>query len=156
MPGAAQQTIDSRSRQGHTWHMPGLRFLCGASGRPLAIPLVIPALLAACGSPTNAASTGFSGASGASSGGAACASSGPSRGSASGAVVAEPPSCAPRGPGMTDCGPNKESCCASLLTTGGTYYRTYDPITDGGVEVSPDGGPTGEADPATVSTFRLD
>jgi sulfatase modifying factor 1 len=57
---------------------------------------------------------------------------------------------------MTDCGPNKESCCTSLLTTGGTYYRTYDPISGGGVEVSPDGGPTGVADPATVSTFRLD
>jgi formylglycine-generating enzyme required for sulfatase activity len=57
---------------------------------------------------------------------------------------------------MTNCGPNKESCCTSLLTTGGTYYRTYDPIGGGGVEVSPDGGPTGDADPATVSTFRLD
>ncbi len=57
---------------------------------------------------------------------------------------------------MTDCGPAKESCCTSLPTTGGTYYRTYDPIGEGGVEVSPDGGPTGEADPATVSTFRLD
>jgi formylglycine-generating enzyme required for sulfatase activity len=62
----------------------------------------------------------------------------------------EPPSCAPGGPGMTNCGPGgsgTESCCTSLEVTGGTYYRTY--TNDGG-------GPTGEADPATVSGFRLD
>jgi sulfatase modifying factor 1 len=57
------------------------------------------------------------------------------------------PSCAPGGPGLTNCGPNSESCCASLEVTGGTYFRTY---TNAG------GGPTGEADPATVSSFRLD
>ncbi len=39
------------------------------------------------------------------------------------------------------------SCCASLEVTGGTYHRTY---TNSG------GGATGEADPATVSSFRLD
>jgi formylglycine-generating enzyme required for sulfatase activity len=40
---------------------------------------------------------------------------------------------------------------------GGTYFRTYDPLDDAGnPELSPDGGPTGEADPATVSSFRLD
>ncbi len=51
---------------------------------------------------------------------------------------------------MTDCGPGgtgTESCCTSLEVTGGTYYRTY---TNDGT------GPTGEADPATVSSFRLD
>jgi sulfatase modifying factor 1 len=58
-----------------------------------------------------------------------------------------PPSCAPGGPGMTDCGPNNESCCTSLEVTGGTYYRTY---TNSG------NGPTGSADPATVSCLRLD
>jgi formylglycine-generating enzyme required for sulfatase activity len=58
-----------------------------------------------------------------------------------------PPSCAPGGPGMTDCGPTRESCCTSLLVEGGTFYRTY---TNSGA------GPTGEADPATVSSFRLD
>jgi formylglycine-generating enzyme required for sulfatase activity len=57
-----------------------------------------------------------------------------------------PPSCAPGGPGMTDCGAG-ESCCTSLVVTGGRYYRTY--TNDGG-------GPTGENDPATVSNFRLD
>jgi sulfatase modifying factor 1 len=35
--------------------------------------------------------------------------------------------------------------------TGGTYSRTYDPLND-----TADGGPTGESDPASVSSFRLD
>lgn len=78
-----------------------------------------------------------------------------------------PPSCAPGGPGMTNCGPGgsgTESCCTSLEVEGGTYYRTYDPIVGyaalitGGptIETAPDGGPTSEADPASVSGFRLD
>jgi len=58
---------------------------------------------------------------------------------------------------MTNCGLNSESCCTSLLVAGGTYYRTYDPTdSDDEVELAPDGGPTGEADPATVSSFLLD
>jgi sulfatase modifying factor 1 len=80
-----------------------------------------------------------------------------------------PPSCAPGGQGMTNCGPGgreTESCCTSLEVTGGTFYRTYDPVIT--VDAAPpmttpelvlvaDGGePVGEADPATVSTFRLD
>lgn len=51
---------------------------------------------------------------------------------------------------MTDCGPGgsgTESCCTSVEVTGGTFYRTYSNAGD---------GPTGEADPATVSGFRLD
>jgi len=50
---------------------------------------------------------------------------------------------------MTTCpgGTASESCCTSLEVTGGTYYRTY---TNSG------SGPTGEADPATISGFRLD
>jgi formylglycine-generating enzyme required for sulfatase activity len=48
---------------------------------------------------------------------------------------------------MTDCGPTTESCCTSLDVPGGTYDRTY---TNSG------SGPTAEADPATVSSFRLD
>ena len=69
-----------------------------------------------------------------------------------------PPSCVQGGPGMTDCGSAKESCCTSLEVTGGTFYRTYDPLdpVDGAVQTTADGGPTGEADPAVVSTFRLD
>src|SRR5580704_3199035 len=102
--------------------MPGLPFVRGASGRPLAITLVLLELPLGWGSSTNAATT-----------------SGASSGSASGSIVAEPPSCAPHGPGMTDCGPNKESCCTSLLVNGGTFYRTY--------SSDADGGPTLVADP---------
>jgi formylglycine-generating enzyme required for sulfatase activity len=43
---------------------------------------------------------------------------------------------------MTDCGATAENCCASLLVTGGTFDRTY--------------GYAPAADPATVSSFRLD
>jgi sulfatase modifying factor 1 len=70
----------------------------------------------------------------------------------------EPPSCAPGGKGMTNCGAARESCCTSLSVEGGTYFRTYDAINyaDGGFTLAVDGGATGEADPATVSTFRLD
>jgi formylglycine-generating enzyme required for sulfatase activity len=57
------------------------------------------------------------------------------------------PSCIPAGAGRTDCGPNKESCCASLAVPGGSYSRTF---TNDGT------GPTDEDDPATVSGFRLD
>lgn len=89
-------------------------------------------------------------------------------GSSSGDGTAGPLSCAPGGPGMNNCGPGgsgTESCCTSLEVTGGTYYRTYDPV-DGGipglagsggtVTLAADGGPAGLADPATVSGFRLD
>jgi formylglycine-generating enzyme required for sulfatase activity len=48
---------------------------------------------------------------------------------------------------MTNCGSGSESCCTSSKVPGGTYYRTYK--NDGS-------GPTGEADPAAVSGFRLD
>jgi len=59
-----------------------------------------------------------------------------------------PPSCEPGGPGLTDCGSEREVCCASLGVNGGTFFRTY---------VNEDGGPpANEADPATVSDFRLD
>jgi len=85
-------------------------------------------------------------------------------GSSSGTDAGQtPPSCAPTGPGMTNCGPRSsatESCCTSLEVPGGTYDRTYDndgePTAEGGVDLALDGGPTGEADPATVSAFRLD
>lgn len=71
----------------------------------------------------------------------------------------QPPSCAPGGLGMTNCGLDEESCCTSPLVTGGTFYRSYDTYEDGGVsvvDVEPDGGPTDEAFPATISSFRLD
>ncbi len=63
------------------------------------------------------------------------------------AAAPMPQSCRAGGDGLTNCGSSGESCCTSLDVPGGTFYRTY----------SNDGtGPTGEADPATVSAFRLD
>jgi len=67
------------------------------------------------------------------------------------------PHCAPGGPGLSNCGLASESCCTSLEVTGGTYYRTYDAVLmDGGRQTQPDGAPSGEADPATVSSLDLD
>jgi formylglycine-generating enzyme required for sulfatase activity len=51
-----------------------------------------------------------------------------------------------------------------LEVTGGTFYRSYNPVSwyvDGGTRtpqlgVGADGGPTGLSDPATISSFRLD
>jgi len=57
-------------------------------------------------------------------------------------------SCAEAGPGLSNCGMSSESCCTSLAVAGGTYYRTYQ--NDVG------GAATAQADPATVSGFRLD
>jgi len=65
----------------------------------------------------------------------------------SGSCAANPPSCAPGGAGLANCGGGSASCCTSLEVTGGTYSRTY---TNSG------SGPTGTADPASVSNFRLD
>jgi len=51
---------------------------------------------------------------------------------------------------MSNCGPGgggTESCCTSLPVTGGTYNRTY---------TNTGSGATGQADPANVSSFRLD
>jgi sulfatase modifying factor 1 len=64
-----------------------------------------------------------------------------------GACNAQPPSCAPGGQGLSNCGSSGESCCTSPVVPGGTFYRTY---TNDGT------GPTAEADPATVSGFLLD
>jgi formylglycine-generating enzyme required for sulfatase activity len=66
------------------------------------------------------------------------------------AADAAPPSilsCATSGDGRTNCGSGSESCCTSLAVSGGTYNRTYTNTGDAA---------TGEADPATVSDFRLD
>jgi sulfatase modifying factor 1 len=57
------------------------------------------------------------------------------------------PSCQESGAGLTNCGAASESCCASVEVSGGTYHRTY---------TNTGSGPTGEADPASVSGFRLD
>lgn len=88
-------------------------------------------------------STSRSGAGGTS----ASASSTGSVGGDGGTVSGTPPSCDPSGKGLTDCGPNNESCCTSLKVTGGTFFRTY---TNDGT------GAKNTADPATISDFRLD
>jgi len=60
----------------------------------------------------------------------------------------EAPSCATSGPGRTTCGENgNESCCESPVVEGGAFSRTYQ---------NTGSGPTGQADPATVTSFRLD
>jgi formylglycine-generating enzyme required for sulfatase activity len=59
------------------------------------------------------------------------------------------PSCAGGGAGLSNCGPNDESCCISLAVTGGMYFRTYGQSVSAGAAAS-------EADPATISAFRLD
>jgi sulfatase modifying factor 1 len=66
---------------------------------------------------------------------------------ADGNCAAEPPSCKEGGDGVTNCGTSHESCCSSLTVAGGTYNRTY---------LTTDAGPSGLADPATLSSFRLD
>jgi len=68
--------------------------------------------------------------------------------STTGSCSATPPQCSFGGPGLTDCGDGTDNCCASSIVDGGTFYRTYS-NSDGG-------GPTGEADPATISNVRLD
>jgi formylglycine-generating enzyme required for sulfatase activity len=59
-----------------------------------------------------------------------------------------PLSCAPGGPGMTNCGSATESCCTSPEVDGGTFYRAFTNTVDAGID--------GEADPATVSSLRVD
>jgi sulfatase modifying factor 1 len=90
--------------------------------------------------PTGGADTGSG--NGADSGSTGVADSGSISGGDS-----RPLSCAPGGAGMSNCGSSSESCCTSLEVTGGTYDRTY---------ANSGGSPSGEADPATVSTFWLD
>ncbi len=65
-------------------------------------------------------------------------------------------SCDLPGAGTARCGELQESCCATTAVEGGTFYRTYDLDADGGAIAADDGGPSGETDPATVSSFRLD
>lgn len=55
------------------------------------------------------------------------------------------PNCQSGGAGRSDCGPNHESCCASPLLTGGSFFRSYDAVTF-----------LDKGHPATVSDFRLD
>jgi formylglycine-generating enzyme required for sulfatase activity len=99
------------------------------------------ALLAGCGDHT---SRGV----GAAGSDAGLSDASPDETTAAESGVTARPNCLPGGPGLSDCGDTHESCCSSLAVTGGTYYRTYTSDADGGA--------TGKADPATVSSFRLD
>jgi sulfatase modifying factor 1 len=67
---------------------------------------------------------------------------------ADGGGTVGPAGCNARGDGLASCGPScDENCSTSLEVPGGTYDRTYSNSGDGGIAF---------ADPATVSTFRLD
>jgi sulfatase modifying factor 1 len=100
----------------------------------------------ATGGVAGSAGTGGTRANGGAGGGGAIAGTGGTGGGGT-SGGATPLSCAPGGPGMTDCGSGHENCCISLDVTGGTYNRTYR---------NSGSGPTGQADPATVSNYRLD
>ena len=57
-----------------------------------------------------------------------------------------PTSCQESGDGLDNCGPDgTESCCASPLVPGGSFYRSYDAVVF-----------TDQSHPATVSEVRLD
>src|SRR5580700_5724066 len=73
----------------------------------------------------DAASGDASTADGAHDGGSSGASSSSGGSSSGSSGVTEPPSCAPGGDGLTNCGAMKEDCCASLDVEAGTFYRTY-------------------------------
>jgi formylglycine-generating enzyme len=80
----------------------------------------------------------------------ACATGTCSGGACSGSTTTGTSCPAAGGSGLNTCGLGEsgtESCCASFEVPGGTFSRTY---TNSGA------GPKGEADPATVSGFRLD
>jgi formylglycine-generating enzyme required for sulfatase activity len=90
--------------------------------------------------------------------GLACSGTPPPAPVALDAGIVPAQSCAGDGPGVAQCGPDGDSCCASFPVYGGTFYRAYDQAPGPGsqVQLGPDGGPADEKDPATVSTFRLD
>ena len=64
-----------------------------------------------------------------------------------------PASCQTSGAGTTNCGSASEGCCTSPEVTGGTFYRTYNQQAS---TTAPSGAWPDLANPATVSSFRLD
>jgi formylglycine-generating enzyme len=68
--------------------------------------------------------------------------------SCSNGACANLPSCASSGPGLSDCGPGRESCCTSIELPAGSYHRTF--------TSSATGMATALGAPATLSEFRLD
>lgn len=120
------------------------------SGAERALWILLPLLIVdGCSSSNGAPPTGTGG--NQSAGGATAGAGGPpglgGQGAGGAAPVPTPPSCRSSGAGLTDCGSAHDSCCTSVVVSGGAFHRTY---TNGG------SGPSGEADPATVSSFRLD
>lgn len=104
------------------------------------------------GKPVAGGAGGTSGGSaGSSGGGGAGGSESPvagGGGGSAGASAPTPTSCRNTGPGLSTCGEHQdESCCTSLPVPGGTYSRTYQ---------NTGSGPSGKADPATISTYALD
>src|SRR5580693_6419764 len=77
-------------------------------------------------------------------------------GSSGCAKEANPPSCGAVGPGVSDCGPSKESCCASAMVMGGTFDRSYMSGDADAGSAQAEGGSSQGSDPATVSSFWLD
>jgi sulfatase modifying factor 1 len=77
-------------------------------------------------------------------------------------MSAIPPSCAPGGKGLTDCGPSGESCCTSPPVPRGSFSRGYDGVTcpggpDAAMQWDDHGGCfENSARTATISDFRLD
>ncbi len=74
----------------------------------------------------------------------------PGAGTCTAGTCVAPTSCivgAGGGGGLVNCGPSNENCCTSLDVAGGTFDRTY---------ANSGSGPTGEANPASVTGFRLD
>jgi formylglycine-generating enzyme required for sulfatase activity len=71
-----------------------------------------------------------------------------------------PLSCATPGPGISDCGPDREDCCTTLDVPGGTFARSFDGVScPGGVNAPPApalGCYRNPNHPATISSFRLD
>ncbi len=63
------------------------------------------------------------------------------------ASLASPPSCSTGDVGTISCGALGDSCCTSLPVASGAYDRTY---------TNTGNGATGQANPATISAFRLD
>jgi len=69
-------------------------------------------------------------------------------------------SCETPGPGIDDCGPNKESCCTTLPVPAGKFIRSYDGVScPGGAAAGPPpalGCYLDSSHVASVSAFRLD
>jgi sulfatase modifying factor 1 len=113
---------------------------------PMLVPFALVAVLEGCGSRTGL-SDGPLGSNGATTIVTQPSLSASASTGSSDTTAVVPPSCSASRAGTSNCNGGHDSCCTSLEVPGGTYDRTYKD--DGS-------GATQEADPATVSGFRLD